>query len=610
MMQSAQAGRMQTRRWWLLNYLAAERGALTAGFATMIARSGVLLLLPWPLKFIIDNVIFQHHLPRLWKGVLPNPVLHQTQLLNWLVVSILLVGLLDAVLVYLGNRLLLDAGQRVVFLVRFDLFAHLQRMSLEYHRRNRGGELMARLSGDVRQLQEFIAALGIDFLPHAITIIGIVTVMVIINWRFALFALAVAPVLFLLARFYANRLRISQRQVRQHEGTLWGVVQEIFSSVQIVQAFVRERHEDERFCRLADASLASNLEANEVQAQFGPAISLVIAGTTAIIAWYGATSVIRGSITAGEMLVFLAYLNGMTTPVRQLAKTGRVFARSMVALERLGECRAERPRVVDAPDAVAPPACAGKVEFQGVGFGYHEGESILSNISFAMKPGQTIALVGRTGSGKSTIANLIPRFYDPDRGRILLDGCDLRTVPLSFLRRQVSVVLQEPVLFQATVWENIAYGRSGAGREEAIAAARAVGVDDVIETLPAGFDAMVSERGLTLSGGQRQCVAIARAMLCEAPVVILDEPSSSLDASTERRLMLALRRLSANRAALVIAHRLETVMHADLILVLDKGRIVERGTHAQLLAAGTHYASFWLANRDSEQAPSPALAYP
>src|SRR5271166_2718622 len=296
--------RMQPRRWWLLNYLAAERRSLSAGFALMVVRSGVLLLLSWPLKFIIDNVIFRHPLTPMMAGLLPDPAVHQMQLLNVLVLSILLFGLVDAALVYLGNRLLLDAGQRVVFLIRFDLFAHLQRMSLEYHRRNRGGELMARLGGDVRQLQEFIAAIGIDFLPHAMTIIGIATVMFIVNWRVALFVLAVAPILFLLARFYANRLRASLREVRQHEGHMWSVAQEIFGSVQVVQAFTREQHEDDRFCRLADSSLSSNLEANEVQAQFGPAINLVIALTTAMIAWYGATSVIRGSLTAGEMLVF------------------------------------------------------------------------------------------------------------------------------------------------------------------------------------------------------------------------------------------------------------------------------------------------------------------
>ena len=578
---------------WLLRYLAAERGALLTGFTLMMLRSGVLLLLPWPLKFIIDSVILHHPLRPWLAHLLGGPATHATSLLNVLVLAILLLGLLDATLVYVGSRLLLDAGQRIVTRIRFDLFAHLQRMSLDYHRRHRGGELMTRLGGDVRQLQDFIASIGIDFVPHAITLLGIVTVMMIINWRFALCALLVAPALFTLARFYANRLRTSLRNVRDQEESLWSVAQEIFGSVHLVQAFVREQHEEGRFSRLADTSLASNLEANAIQAQFGPAISLVIAGTTALIVWYGAMSVIGGSLTAGEMLVFLAYLNGMATPARQLAKTGRVFGRSLVALDRIGECHAEGPTVVEAPRAVAPRGCAGLVEFQEVSFGYGADAPILSQISFTLQPGRSLALVGETGSGKSTIANLIPRFYDPAHGRILIDGRDIRTLPLAFLRRQIGIVLQDPLLFRGTVWENIAYGREGATRAQAIAAAREVGIDDVLERVPGGFDALVAERGLTLSGGQRQCVAIARAMLCNAPIVILDEPSSSLDAATERRLMRALTRLCAKRSALVIAHRLETVVNADLILVLDKGRIVERGTHEELLATGRHYGKFW-----------------
>jgi ATP-binding cassette subfamily B protein/subfamily B ATP-binding cassette protein MsbA len=577
---------------WLLKYLVAERCALLTGFTLMMLRSGVLLLLPWPLKFIIDSVILHHPLRPWLAHLLGDPATHTTSLLNVLVLSILLLGLLDATLVYIGSRLLLDAGQRVVTRIRFDLFAHLQRMSLDYHRRHRGGELMARLGGDVRQLQDFIASIGIDFVPHAMTLLGIVTVMIVINWRFALCALLVGPALFTLARFYSNRLRTSLRNVREQEESLWSVAQEIFGSVQLVQAYVREQHEEQRFSRLADTSLASNLEANAIQAQFGPAISLVIAGTTALIVWCGAMSVIGGSLTAGEMLVFLAYLNGMATPARQLAKTGRVFGRSLVALDRIGECQAEGPSVVEAPHAIAPRTCAGVVEFQEVSFGYDDA-SILSQISFTLQPGRSLALVGETGSGKSTIANLIPRFYDPANGRILIDGRDIRTLPLAFLRRQIGIVLQEPLLFRGTVWENIAYGRDGASRAQAIAAARDVGIDDVLERLPGGFDALVSERGLTLSGGQRQCVAIARAMLCDAPIVILDEPSSSLDASTERRLMKALTRLCVNRSALVIAHRLETVVSADLILVLDEGRIVERGTHDELLAIGRHYPKFW-----------------
>jgi ATP-binding cassette subfamily B protein len=595
--------RMSVQRRWLLGYLAPEWRALSAGATMMVMRAGILLLLPWPLKLIIDNVIFQRKLTPHLVGLLPDPSTQQMALLNTLGLVLLGLGLFDALLVYLGNRLLLNAGQRVVSAIRFDLFAHLQRLSLEFHRRICGGEVMERLGGDVRQVQDFIAAIGIDLLPHALTIVGMAVVMLAIDWRYALIALAAAPVLIFIARFYANRLRLALRKVRTHEGTLWGMAQEILGNVQLVQALARENHEDARFQLEAAKSVEASFRANEVQAQFGPAISLAIAAATGAIAWFGASSVIRGVLTPGDLLIFLAYLGAMATPARQLAKTGRVFGRAVVALERIGECRAEKPSVVDPPGAISPGAVAGRVTFQDVGFGYHSGASVLHDISFVLEPGKMVALVGQTGSGKSTIAGLIPRFYDPDRGQVLLDGRDARTLPLAFLRRQVALVLQEPLLFHATVWENIAYGRDGAGRDEAIAAARVVGIDDIIERLPRGFDTMVSERGLSLSGGQRQCISVARAMLSEAPVVILDEPSSSLDASTEQRLMHALGRLSRDRAALLIAHRLTTVMHADLILVLNQGRIVERGRHADLLASGKSYAHLWTALREGQGQP-------
>jgi ATP-binding cassette subfamily B protein/subfamily B ATP-binding cassette protein MsbA len=579
----------------------------------MAARAAVLLALPWPLKFIIDNVIFRRPLAPAVAALLPDPLDHRMALLNALALGMLGLGVADAALVYLGNKLFLDAGQRIVAAIRFDLFAHVQRLSLDFHRRQRGGEVMARLGGDVKQVQDAIAAIGIDLLPHALTILGMASVMLVIDWRYALLALSVAPVLFLIARHYADRLRQSLRQVRRHETTLFGVAQEILGSVQLVQAHAREAHEDGRFSAEANKSLDASLQANGVQSQFGPAMNLAIAIATGAIAWYGAANVIHGTLTPGELLIFLAYLRGIATPARQLAKTGRVFGRASVSLERIAELLVEQPSVAEAPGAVAPATCRGEITFRDVRFGYRADQPVLHDISFALEPGRTVALVGPTGSGKSTIAGLIPRFHDPGAGAVLLDGRDLRTLPLAFLRRNVATVLQEPMLFQASVWENIAYGREGAGRAEAIAAARAVGVDAVIERLPGGYDCPVSERGRSLSGGQRQCIAIARAMLCDAPVVILDEPSSALDPATERRLMEGLSRLAARRAALVIAHRLSTVRGADLILVLDRGRIVQRGTHASLLAAGGIYAELWQAlRRDDEsmnavsQGPSPA----
>jgi ATP-binding cassette subfamily B protein len=524
-------------------------------------------------------------------------------LLDALGLGMLTLGLVDALLVYFGNRLLLNAGQRIVAAIRFDLFAHLQRLSLDFHRRNHGGELMERLGGDVRQIQDFIAAIGIDLLPHAMTIVGMAGVMLVIDWRFAIVAISAGPLLVLIARYFSNRMRNAVRQVREQETKLAAKAQEVLDNVQVVQAFAREDYEEARYRDEASKCIAANLKANEIQAKFGPAISLTIAASTGMIAWFGAVTVIRGALSPGELLIFLAYLAAMATPARQLAKTGRVFGRSVIALERIGECRAERATVVDSPAAEEPSACAGHVKMNNIVFGYQPGSPVLRDISFSMEPGTTVALVGQTGSGKSTIAGLIPRFFDPGQGQILVDGRDSKTLPLSFLRRQVALVLQEPLLFQATVWENIAYGRHGAGYAEAVAAARAVGVDDILERLPAGFDTLISEGGKSLSGGQRQCISVARAMLSNAPIVILDEPSSSLDASTEHRLMLALRRLSANRSALIIAHRLATVAHADIILVLDQGRIVERGRHAELLAAGKIYAELWRASRDHQDHP-------
>lgn len=590
-------------RWWLLGYLAPEWPALAAGSVAMAARAGVLLLIPWPLKFIVDNVIFEHPLHGWARQILPDPALHRMELLNVVGLVLLGLGIVDALLVYVGNRLFLRTGQRVVFAIATDMFAHLQRLSLEFHRRNRGGELMSRLTADVRQLQDFVASIGIDLLPHALTIAGLATVMLLLDWRYALIALGVAPILFLIARHYGGRIRRALRQVRGHEGTLAGVAQETLANIHLVQSFGREEYEDRRFVRQANLCLDASLGASALQARFTPTMNLALAVATGAIVWYGAVSVIHGTLSAGELLVFLAYLRGIATPARQLAKTGPIIGRAAVALERIGEYRAERPSVIDRPGLSAPATCAGRVSFRSVGFGYQSQHPMLHDISFELEPGKTVALVGPTGSGKSTIASLIPRFYDPWTGQVLLDQHDLRDLPLSFLRRQVALVLQEPVLFQATIWENIAYGRDGAGREDAVNAARMVGVEDVIARIPGGYDAMVSERGLSLSGGQRQCVAVARAMLSDAKIVILDEPSSSLDSVTEQRLMAALARLAADRAALVIAHRLSTVMTADLILVLDRGRIVQRGTHAELIGAGGAYASLWLALGDKGDSP-------
>lgn len=585
--------------WDLRRYLRPYTAALTAAGLSMAAKAAVLLLAPWPLKFIIDSVIFHQPLPHWLSGFLPDPSSHSLALLNTLGIAMLVLGLVDAALSYWGNRLLLRTGQHAIFDIRRDLFAHMQRLSLSFHRRQKSGDIMARLGGDIQTLQDFVVSAGTSLSAHLLTMVGMAVVMLIVDWRFALVVMAVVPLLLFIMQRYSARLRLAFRRARQKEGELWGKVQEIIANVHVVQAYGRESHEDERFVEQAEKSLDATLEASDLQVQFTPLVGLVMALATGAAVWYGATRVLAGSITAGELLVFLAYLRGMASPVRQFAKIAGVVGKASVAAERLGEVFSEASEIREAPNAVTPSSCKGQLQFRSVSFGYRAGDLVLQNVSFHVKPGQTLALVGATGAGKSTLVSLVPRFHDPLSGQVMLDGHDLRELSLSFVRSQVALVLQEALVFSGAIWENIAYGLAGAGRDEAIAAAQAVGIHELIEGLPDGYDTVVGERGATLSGGQRQCISIARAMLRNAPIVILDEPTSGLDAFTERIVMEALRRLTNGRTTLIIAHRLATVSGADAILVLDQGRVVQMGTHEQLLAQSGRYFDLWNSGRSA-----------
>ncbi len=599
----------QTRRHrWLLAYLRPETPALSLGAVVMSLRALVLLALPWPMKAIIDNVIFRHALPRWLAGLAADPHTHRVLLLDELALAMLALGGMDALLVYAGNRVLLNAGQRVMFAIRFALFSHLQRLPLAFHRNCRSGDLNLRMSEDVKQLQDFVTSLGVDLLPHAVTVLGMAAVMLLLDWRYALLTLAAAPPLVIITFLFSRKLRQAVRQTRQHDGTLNGIAQEILACVQVVQAFNRETHEEARFQAQAEKSLRAGQSANRVQAQFGAAMGLAITAATAMISWYGALRVLDGRLSAGELLVFLAYLRGFATPARQLAKTGRVSSRALIAIERIGECLAENSQLVEQPGAMAPAHPVRRISLRQVGFGYHPGRSVLSNISFDLTVGRLVALVGATGSGKTTIASLVARFYDTQAGVVLFDGVDSRALPLAYVRQQVALVPQEPALFQATIWENIAYGRVGAGREDALMAAREAGLQSLLDRLPDGIDTMLTERGGGLSGGQRQCVAIARALLNEAPVIILDEPTSGLDVGTERQLGTAIARLHRQRAVLIIAHRLNTIVQADEILLLDQGRIIERGTHHELLNVQGAYAKLWSMPRGAQDAWLPCAA--
>jgi ATP-binding cassette subfamily B protein/subfamily B ATP-binding cassette protein MsbA len=564
---------------------------LSAAALSMIARAGILVLLPWPLKFILDNVILGRPLPH-WAAELIPPVLaHGAPLLDTMSITLLVLGFADTTLDYLGNRLFLTVGQRIVLAIRCDMFAHLLALPPAFHRRRRAGELMSRLGQDIPRVQEFVSILGATLLPNALTLVGIIVVMAAVDFEYALFALVMAPLLILISRRWSGLLRTNLRRVRALDGELWAAAQEMLSAVQLVQASGRQRHEQDGFANKAGASLDASLHASRIQAQFTPLVNLVIATGGGIITWYGAVRVIEGSITAGDLLVFLAYLRGLVTPARQVAKAAPVLGRTAIALERIRDLFAERASVAERPGAIAPSHCAGWLEFRNVSFGYDAGASTLTDVSFRLERGRTIALVGPIGSGKSTIAALATRFIDPTAGEILLDGRPLPDLPLTYVRRNITLLSQEPLLLHGTVWENITYARPGADRDAAMRAAAEAGVDEIIAALSGGYDHPVVERGATLSGGQRQCIAIARATLADSPIVILDEPTSSLDATTERRIMAALERLTETRAAIIIAHRLDTIRSADQIIVLDRGRVVQSGTHRVLVGSPGLYAT-------------------
>ena len=580
-------------RRWVLSYFTPHRSPLTLGAAAMALRAVVVTLSPWPLKFIIDSVIYQRRLPHYLHHWLPDPHASRIELLTILCIATVILGVFDAALDYAGSRIFLDVGQKLVFALRHDLFMRLQRLSLDFHHKQRGGDLMSRLGGDVAKLQDLVTTVGGDFIQNALVVIGTSIIMFWVDWKFGLAILAAFPLIALVIRSYAVLLQRALRTVRRREGDLWSMAQEVLGSMRLVQAYGRENYEGRRFATGAETLYAAGRRANELQAQFSPVLTIAVAGATAAITWYGVSKVLSGQMTAGELLVFLSYFRTLATPVRRVGKTSRVIGRASIALDRIGDYLLETPTVTDRPGALTPRRCSGVVFFEQVGFHYLPGQPVLNDVSFSLSPGKTVALVGPTGGGKSTIAALIPRLHDPTAGRITLDGRDLRDVKLAFLRAHVAMVLQESMLFNATVWENICYGREGSGRDDAVAAAKAVGVHDLIQSLPGGYELVVSERGQTLSGGQRQCVSVARAMLSNAPVVILDEPSSNLDATTESELIAAIGHLIADRSALIIAHRLRTVAAVDEILVLDQGQITQRGRHEKLIGQEGLYDRLW-----------------
>ena len=570
--------------WTILRFRAfLERyGSRLGGGATLALTSTLFALAqPWPLKVIVDNVLRGRplHLP----GFGFAADWSRTELLNAAIVAYLLIIVVGAFLDYYGTYLMDSSGVRMVSDIRETVFARLQRLSLRFHGQQRTGDLITRVMSDIGRIQDMLIQWFSVFVPNVALLVGMVVVMFWIDWVFTLLALAVGPPLFFVVYRYKQRIKGASRRARTFEGLLAARAGEVLGAVRVVQAFTREDFEDRRFSTQSSRTTDANLEAARLQAEFSPLVDVIAGVGTAAVLFVGTHQVLSGKLSLGLLLVFLSYLNSLYRPMRLLSKLAYVSSRGLASAERVSEILEAEPDVQDAPDAVEAPPFRGQLAFRSAGFAYTRGQPVLTDIELEARPGETIAIVGPTGAGKSTLVSLIPRFFDPLSGRVEIDGVDLRTVRLRSLRAQIAIVPQEPILFEGTIFDNIAYGSATATEADVLRAGEAALVDEFAHRLPDGYETVVGERGATLSGGQRQRVSIARALVRHAPILILDEPTSGLDPASESLLLRALDNLVEGRTTFVIAHRMSTVARADQVVVLDRGRVVEHGTHDELI---------------------------
>jgi ATP-binding cassette subfamily B protein len=554
------------------------RGRVVLAVVSLLAATLTTLAPPYLAKIAIDQGIREEEM----------------RVLGWVVAGLVVAGLLNwgagAAQTYFTGWV----GERILTDLRRKLFRHLQRLSLGFYERNRAGTVISRLTNDVEALDQLVTDGVTSLVQNSLTLFGSAVILFFLDWRLALATLTVMPLMSLATAVFRRRSSRAYRRVRERLGSVTAALQESISGMRVVQAHVREERDAADFRSVNDHYRQANRETVVLNGLYFPFVDFLSSAATAIVLGFGGYLVFDGNMTIGTLFAFIGYLSNFFDPVQQLSQLYNTFLAAVAALDKIIDVMDEEPEVRDRPGARELPPIEGRVRFEDVRFGYGAtGPEVLHGIDLDVPAGTTVALVGHTGAGKSTIAKLIARFYDPRSGRITIDGHDLRDVTQESLRRQLGVVPQEGFLFAGTVGDNILFGRPGASPEEVAAAARAVGAHEFILALEDGYETEVAERGSRLSLGQRQLVAFARALLADPRILVLDEATSSVDIGTERRIDAALRTLLAGRTAFIIAHRLSTIRDADLIVVLEDGRIVEQGTHDELLDRGGRYLALY-----------------
>ena len=571
--------------------LAPYSGALAIILVAMLVETAMSLAAPWPLKIILDNVVGTHKAPE-WLHALRFVDLGGDKIELAAVAGLLVVVIaaLNAIASYAENYYTESVSQWVAHDLRMRVYEQLQRLSLGFYDTHQVGAILSTITTDVKTIQNFASSGTLGILVDLMTIVGMLGIMFWLDWDFALVAIAATPFLLLFVARFNRAVKKATHEVRKHQAEIVSVVQEGLESVRVVQAYGRQDREEENLSSVSHATVDAALRARQIKAVLSPVVAIVAAVCTGIVLWRGTALVLADVMTIGALTVFLTYLSKFFKPVQDLAKMGSTIAQTAVAIERVQTLLNTDTVIPERPDARDPGTVKGGIDFEHVAFAYDPKAPVLKDVHTAIAPGQFVGIVGPTGGGKSTIVSMLPRFYDPSGGRVRIDGVDVRDLTLKGLRGQIGFVLQDTVLFRGTIRDNIAYGRPSATDAEIEEAAKLANAHEFIAKMPDGYHTMVGERGLTLSGGQRQRIGIARAIIRNAPIVILDEPTAALDTESEKLVMEALERLMKGRTVLTIAHRLSTIRDAHKILVLKDGVVAEEGTHDELVARNGVYA--------------------